>query len=64
MSVIRKRINSVKKKKRDYGTMTYDYDNDIFELGPNIGIPVKAVIVIVNGHGQKFRSPGSNENAI
>ena len=47
MSVIRKRINSVKKKKRDYGTMTYDYDNDIFELGPNIGIPVKAVIVIV-----------------
>ena len=44
--------------------MTYDYDNDIFELRPNIGIPVKAVIVIVSGHGQKFRSFGSNENAI
>ena len=46
---------------RDYETMTCDYDNDHFNQGLRFSIPVKAVIVMVNGHSQKVPCPASND---
>ncbi len=38
-------------------TMTCDYDNDSFIQRPKLQLSVKAVMVMVNGHGQKVIVP-------